>query len=147
MADRWLQLGDRLILDGADHSVVEVVIGRTDRINVQVVRAVPDLGGEARWLLQIEDEAVRQAEEVAAEVLNGPEVVVGEERFRRQWRSEARTERAAVGERVHFGRGECELYRAESGAAAVRLSDQRGVSAFAGRPLDPAQIDLRFTGS
>lgn len=145
MADKWLAPGDRLILDDADHAVVEVTLARTDRGSVQVLRVTPELGGEPRWLLQLEDEAVLEAEETDAAALGEAEAVIGGERFERQWSGEARTERSVAGERTHFGRGPAELHRSASGAVALVISDQRAATAFVGRPLEPARLDLRFT--
>jgi len=144
MADKWLVLGDRLILDDADQRVVEVVLARSDRGSVQAVRITPELGGEDTWLLQIEDEDLLAAEPTEADALEAEEASIGEERFGREWTCEVRTERAAAGERAHFGRGECALYRSDAGVA-VLVSDQRGATAFVGRALDPARVDLRFT--
>jgi hypothetical protein len=50
-----LRLGDRLILDGADHVVTAVVIGRVDRLNFRQVTMRPELGGDEVRLLQVED--------------------------------------------------------------------------------------------
>ena len=58
MSSHWLQLGDRLIIDGADCTVTEVVVGRTDRLTFQKVAARPELGGEGHSLLQVEDEGL-----------------------------------------------------------------------------------------
>lgn len=145
MPDKWLALGDRLILDDADHRVVEAVVARTDRTAVQALRVTPELGGAPRWLLQFEGEDALAAEETDPAALGKAEAVISEERFERQWSAEARTERAARNETTQFSRGECALYRAESGGVVLLVNDRRAATAFVGRPLEPGRLDLRFT--
>ncbi len=145
MGHKWLRLGDRFILDDADYRVIETVSAHTDRTTVQALCVMPELGGEARWLLQVEDEDPLEAERAEAQGWEDAEVTVGGERLRREWSAPARTEHTLPDRTTRFGRGECAMYRSAGGVVGVRISDQAQAQAFVGRPLPPERIDLRFT--
>ncbi|HUS80567.1 MAG TPA: hypothetical protein VM283_04810 [Armatimonadota bacterium] len=145
MSTAWLQPGDRLILDGADHRVTECAVGRTDRLSFQRVRVRPELGGDERLLLQIEEAAPLEAEPIEAAKLEGQQVTVGEEGFALSWEGQVRTERAAAEGRGSFGRGRCSWYESGSGGVAVRVDARPEGWAVVAHPLPPSRIDLRFT--
>jgi len=140
----WLEPGDRFVLDGDDCRVVAVLIGRTDRLTFQRVTAEPELGGEDRALLQLED-AVLQAREVAPAELEGESALIGDRRFALRWEGEVRTERAALEARTSFRRGRCRWFEAEDGSVAGLIDERHDRDALLGVPLAPGRIDLSFT--
>ena len=66
----WLKPGDQILLDGADFRVVEVLVGRADRLSFRCLTTAPQLGGEQRLLLQRED-ALLEARPLDPEKLVG----------------------------------------------------------------------------
>jgi hypothetical protein len=140
-----LRLGDRLILDGADHVVTAVVIGRVDRLNFRQVTMRPELGGDEVRLLQVEDLGFFEVEATDPAALDGEAVEVAGLSLERRWRAEVRTESAATGARTRFGRGRCAWYEGDGGAVAVRVTGHDEDYALLGRPLEPTRIDLRYT--
>ncbi len=145
-AQSWLQLGDQLVIDDADFRVVELLLGRTDRLTFQRVTATPQLGGEQRMLLQLED-GLLEARELAPEALAGEKVKLDDRAFALRWDSEVRTERMAEGKSVKFGRGQCAWYVADDGSVALLVVERHDRDACVGSPLAPSRIDLRFTQS
>jgi len=140
----WLLPGDQLVIDGADFRVAAVMLGRADRLTFQRVTATPQLGGEQRILLQLED-GLLEARELAPETLSGEDAQLDGHTFALHWDSTVRTERMAEGKSVTFGRGQCAWYVADDGSVALRLVERHDSEALVGAPLAPARIDLRFT--
>lgn len=140
----WLEVDDQLLLDGADYRVVAALLGRTDRITFQRLTLVPQLGGEQRMLLQLEDRLL-EARELQPEALSGEQVEIEGRHFSLRWDSEVRTERTAAGAAVKFGRGRCAWYVADDDSVAVLIVERYDRDAFAGVPLLPSRVDLRFT--
>jgi len=145
MSDQpWLQPGDQLVLDGSDFRVVDVLLGRTERLTFQRVTATPQLGGQQRMLLQLED-GLLEAHTLAPETLSGEHVKIDDRPFVLRWDSEVRTERKAAERAVKFGRGRCAWYVADDGSVAVLVVERHDRDAFVGAPIAPSRIDLRFT--
>lgn len=140
-----LKLGDRLIFDGADQVVTEVVIARADRLSFRQVTMRPELGGDEVRLLEVEDLGFFEVESANAEVLDGETVEVAGVSFKRRWRGEMRTESGATGGRTRFGRGRCAWYEGDGGEVAVRVTGHDEDYALLGKPLEPTRIDLRYT--
>jgi hypothetical protein len=115
----WLKIGDEIVLDGADHRVVEVLVCRADRESFQRVTVTPLLSGER--------------------------IEIGGRSFTLRWEGQARIERHAEGSAVSFGRGRCAWYVADDGAVATLIVQRYEQHAVLGVPLTPARIDLRFT--
>ena len=140
-----LRLGDRLILDGADHVVIAVVIGRADRLNFRQVTMRPELGGDEVRLLEVEDLGFFEVESTDADVLDGESVEVAGVTFERRWQAEVRTESGATGGRTRFSRGRCAWYEGDGGEVAMRVTGHDEDYALLGRPLEPTRIDVRYT--
>ena len=145
MADQsWLEVEDQFVLDGADYRVAGRLLARADRATFQCLTVIPQLGGEPRMLLQLE-EGVLEAREIEPEALAGPRVELDGRTFALRWDSEVRTERKAAGGPTRFGRGRCAWYAAEDGSVAVLVVERYDRDACVGAPLAPSRIDLRFT--
>lgn len=140
----WLKIGDEIVLDGADHRVVEVLVCRADRESFQRVTVTPQLGGEARMLLQREGPML-EATALDPAVLSGERIEIGGRSFTLRWEGQARIERHAEGSAVSFGRGRCAWYVADDGAVATLIVQRYEQYSVLGVPLTPARIDLRFT--
>lgn len=140
----WLELGDELLIDGVDFRVIARLLVRSDRMRLQHLALQPQLGGENRNLLQLE-ETIMEAHPVEPELLEGPEAQVSGETFKLGWEAAARTERSTLGTTPKFGNGRCAWYHAEDGAVALLVVERYESSAIVGRPLAAARIDLRFT--
>jgi len=140
----WLEPGDQFLLDGEDHRVAAVLIGRADRLTFQRVVARPALGGAEVTLLQLQD-GMLTAERLAPEELAGESATLGERVFALRWEGEVRIERAAPDARTTFRRGRCRWFEAEDGSIAVLIDERRDRDAMLGLPLAPGRIDLSFT--
>lgn len=140
----WLQLDDELLLDGVDYRVIAVLEGQTDRVSFQVLTLAPQLGGERRPLMQLENE-MREARELRPEVLSGEEVELEGRTFHLRWDSDLRTERSVAGKPPQFGRGRCAWYESDDGAVAVLVVERYERDAFMGTQMASSRVDLRFT--
>jgi len=138
MSSHWLQLGDRLIIDGADCTATEVLVGRTDRLTFQKVAVRPELGGEGYSLLQVEDEGLYELSPTDPGGLDDSGLSLS-------WDATVRTERASAGGRRKYGRGEVRWYDAEDGRVALCVDTLDDDYAVLGVPLEPARVDLSFT--
>ncbi len=147
MADQpWLQLDDQLLLDDVDYRVVAALAGRTDRLAFQLLTLVGQLRGERRLLLQTEDAFLR-ARTIEPAALSGEQAQLDGRTLALRWDSDVRTERTDADASTQFGRGRCAWYEADEGAVAVLIVERDERVAFAGEPLEPSRIDLRFTRS
>jgi hypothetical protein len=140
----WLQLDDELLLDDTDYRVMAVLVGRTERMGFQRLTLAPQLGGDERTLLQLED-AFMEAAPLDPEVLAGEQLQLGGDVYQLRWDGEVQTERATLGGSPKFGRGRCAWYASEDGAVAVLIVERYERVALTGQPLEPSRIDLRFT--
>ena len=140
----WLQLDDELLLDGMDYRVMAALAGQTDRVSFQVLTLVPQLGGEQRLLMQLEDE-LREARALHPEVLVGERVAHEGHSFNLRWDSDLRTERSVPGKSTQFGRGRCAWYEADDGTVAVLIVERYDRNAFISAPMETSRVDLRFT--
>ena len=141
----WLKPGDQILLDGADFRVVEVLVGRADRLSFRCLTTAPQLGGEQRLLLQLED-ALLEARPLDPEKLVGERVELDGNAFELRWDSELLTERSSQEKPARFGRGRCAWYTADDGSVALLIVERYDRDAFLAVPLAAARVDLRFTG-
>ncbi|GEM_PF-6333441 len=141
----WLKVGDQILLDGGDFRVVELLVGRADRLSFRRITASPQLGGEQRMLLQLE-EALLEARPLDPGKLAGERVELDAKAFELRWDSELLTERSAQDKPVKFGRGRCAWYEADDGAVALLVVERYDRDAFVAVPLAASRVDLRFTG-
>jgi len=142
----WLQPGDQLILDGADYTVSEIVIGRTDRLSFQLVEVRPSLGGESRRLLQLERRAFA-VEPAGLDEMRGEEVSLAGRTLRRRWEDQVRTEVADAQGYRRFGLGRCAYYEGDDDSVGLRIEEGDQAYALVGTLLDGSRLDLRFTES